>query len=98
MKCIVISTGNAGRPVARIPNHIGNTVCITDKKAPNEFPERVQKTLKILANERIKLLQGINSSHTLENFNYVGLSAITNYNDIKDKMIVGIKEGCKKND
>ena len=40
MKCIVIGAGNAGRPAARILNHTGNQVIITDRKLLEEFSPR----------------------------------------------------------
>ena len=58
MKCIVIGAGNAGRPAARILNHTGNKVILTDKKLIEEFPAAVQKTLKIMEKEGIELLYG----------------------------------------
>ena len=38
MKCIVIGAGNAGRPAARILNHTGNKIILTDRKLLEEFP------------------------------------------------------------
>jgi UDP-N-acetylmuramoylalanine--D-glutamate ligase len=43
MKCIIIGAGNAGRPVARILNHTGNQVIITDRKILEEFPPKCAK-------------------------------------------------------
>ena len=46
MKCIVIGAGNAGRPAARILNHTGNKVILTDRKLIEEFPRCNSKNLK----------------------------------------------------
>ena len=67
MKCIVIGAGNAGRPAARILNHTGNKVILTDKKLIEEFPAAVQKTLKIMEKEGIELLMGSDISSCMEN-------------------------------
>jgi len=58
MNCIVIGAGNAGRPVARILNHVGNKVRITDSKNLENFPEKVQKTLLKLEGEGVELQLG----------------------------------------
>lgn len=55
MKCLVIGAGNAGRPVARILNYVGNSILMTDRKKMNEFPQKVQETLKIMENEGVEL-------------------------------------------
>jgi UDP-N-acetylmuramoylalanine--D-glutamate ligase len=59
MKCIVFGAGNAGRPVARILNHVDHEVIITDRRSFNEFPEDVQNTLQKMENEGVKLYLGI---------------------------------------
>ncbi len=74
MKCIVIGAGNAGRPVARILNHTGNSVSITDQKTLEEFPLSVQATLKIMEKEGTELLLGLNSLDDLKKFDRVYLS------------------------
>ncbi|MEN6291855.1 MAG: Mur ligase family protein [Methanobacterium sp.] len=61
MNCIVIGAGNAGRPVARILNHIGNNVMITDSKNLKEFPEKVQETLIKMEKEGVELQLGLNT-------------------------------------
>ena len=43
MKCIIIGAGNAGRPAARILNHAGNQVIITDRKILEEFTQKYKK-------------------------------------------------------
>lgn len=58
MKCTVIGAGNAGRPVARILNHAGNSVTITDQKKIEEFPDKVQKTLMKMEEEGVELNLG----------------------------------------
>ncbi len=58
MKCIVIGAGNAGRPAARILNHTGNKVILTDRKLIEEFPPEIQKTLKIMEKEGVELMLG----------------------------------------
>ena len=74
MKCIVIGAGNAGRPAARILNHTGNKVILTDKKLIEEFPAAVQKTLKIMEKEGIELLMGSDISSCLENIDSAYIS------------------------
>jgi UDP-N-acetylmuramoylalanine--D-glutamate ligase len=61
MNCIVIGAGNAGRPVARILNHVGNKVRITDSKNLEKFPEKVQKTLLKMEEEGVELQLGSNT-------------------------------------
>lgn len=61
MNCIVIGAGNAGRPVARILNHIGSKVMITDSKNLKEFPEKVQETLLKMEKEGVELQLGLNT-------------------------------------
>ncbi len=68
MKCIVIGAGNAGRPAARILNHTGNDVSITDRKPIEEFPVSVQKTLITMEMEGVELLLGLNAPNDLKNF------------------------------
>jgi len=67
MNCIVIGAGNAGRPVARILNNVGNKVILTDRKLLEEFPEDVQTTLKVMEKEGIKLLLGSDPSSKFKN-------------------------------
>ena len=67
MKCIIIGAGNAGRPAARILNHTGNHVIITDRKLLDEFPPRVQKTLEIMEKEGVELMLGKDPSVLIEN-------------------------------
>lgn len=61
MNCIIIGAGNAGRPVARILNHIGNKVRITDDKNLEKFPEKVQETLLKMEKEGVELQLGSNT-------------------------------------
>ena len=74
MNCIVIGAGNAGRPAARILNHVGNKVILTDRKLLEEFPEEVQTTLKLMENEGIKLLLGLDPSSKFENIDHAYVS------------------------
>jgi UDP-N-acetylmuramoylalanine-D-glutamate ligase len=66
MKCIIIGAGNAGRPAARILNHAGNQVIITDKKLLEEFTADVQQKLKVMEDEGIELMLGSNLSKIFE--------------------------------
>jgi len=59
VNCVVIGAGNAGRPVARILNHVGNNVRITDSKNLKEFPEKVQETLIKMEKEGVNLQLGL---------------------------------------
>jgi len=74
MNCIVIGSGNAGRPAARILNYTGNKVTLTDKKLLEEFPAGVQKTLKVMEQEGIELLLGLDVPSKFENVDYAYLS------------------------
>jgi UDP-N-acetylmuramoylalanine--D-glutamate ligase len=74
MKCVIIGAGNAGRPAARILNHIGNEVFLTDQKILEEFPLKVQKTLEIMENEGVKLLLGPDNFLDFENIDSAYIS------------------------
>ena len=74
MKCIIIGAGNAGRPAARILNHIGNQVIITDRKILEEFPPDVQKTLKTMEQEGVELVLGSDALLGIENVDYAYIS------------------------
>jgi UDP-N-acetylmuramoylalanine--D-glutamate ligase len=74
MKCIVIGAGNAGRPAARILNHTGNQVIITDRKILEEFPPEVQNTLKTMQEEGVELMLGSDVSLGIEAVNYAYIS------------------------
>jgi UDP-N-acetylmuramoylalanine--D-glutamate ligase len=74
MNCIIIGAGNAGRPAARILNHTGNKVILTDRKLLEEFPEGVQKTLKAMEQEGIELLLGLDASSRFKNVGYAYVS------------------------
>lgn len=56
--CVVIGAGNAGRPVARLLNHQGIEVTITDSKEYEQFSTRRQEMLDVLKNEGIQLVLG----------------------------------------
>jgi UDP-N-acetylmuramoylalanine--D-glutamate ligase len=66
MKCLVIGAGNAGRPVARILNYVGNSILTTDRKKMNEFPQKVQETLKIMETEGVELALDFDDFKSLE--------------------------------
>ena len=55
MKYLVIGAGNASRPVARLLNHLGHDVIVTDLKEITEFKTDVQRILLQMENEGIKL-------------------------------------------
>lgn len=59
--CLVVGAGNAGRPVARLLNHEGIDVTISDSKSFDEFTTRRQEMLTILKNEGVTLELGISS-------------------------------------
>jgi UDP-N-acetylmuramoylalanine--D-glutamate ligase len=80
MKCIIFGAGNAGRPAARILNHTGNQVILTDQKILEDFPPKVQKTLKILEKEGIKLLLGSDTYLESENIDSAYISPTIPYN------------------
>ncbi|WP_409198343.1 Mur ligase family protein [Methanobrevibacter acididurans] len=70
MNCIIIGAGNAGRPVARLLNHIGHDVTITDPKKLENFHEDFQGNLLIMENEGVTLDLG-NLTPDLSKFDYV---------------------------
>ena len=55
MNYLVVGAGNASRPVARLLNHLGHDVVITDLKEITEFKVDVQRILNQMENEGIKL-------------------------------------------
>ena len=55
MNYLVVGAGNASRPVARLLNHLGHNVIITDLKEITEFKVDVQRILNQMENEGIKL-------------------------------------------
>ena len=55
MKYLVVGAGNASRPVARLLNHLGHDVIVTDLKEITEFKTDVQRILLQIENEGIKL-------------------------------------------
>lgn len=57
--CIIIGAGNAGRPVARLLNHKGVDVTITDTKKYDDFTSRRQEMLDILHDEGVTLDLGV---------------------------------------
>ena len=65
MNYLVVGAGNASRPVARLLNHLGHKVIITDLKEITAFKSDVQRILLQMENEGIKLDLG-NKSPNLE--------------------------------
>ena len=55
MNYLVVGAGNASRPVARLLNHLGHSVIITDLKEITEFKVDVQRILLQMENEGIEL-------------------------------------------
>lgn len=55
MNYLVVGAGNASRPVARLLNHLGHNVIITDLKEIGEFKIDVQRILLQMENEGINL-------------------------------------------
>ena len=55
MNYLVVGAGNASRPVARLLNHLGHDVIVTDLKEITEFKTDVQRILLQMENEGIKL-------------------------------------------
>jgi UDP-N-acetylmuramoylalanine--D-glutamate ligase len=87
MKCIIIGAGNAGRPAARILNHVGNHVIITDRKILEEFSPDVQKTLKKMEQEGVELFLGSDAFLGIENVDYAYISpTVPNNSPIRKKL------------
>lgn len=74
MNCLVIGAGNAGRPAARILNHVGHDVILTDRKIIEEFPVGHQKMLKLMESEGVKLRLGSDVPPNFENIDAVYVS------------------------
>lgn len=66
MKYLVVGAGNASRPVARLLNHLGHDVIVTDLKEITEFKTDVQRILLQMENEGITLDLG-NKNPNLNN-------------------------------
>lgn len=65
MNYLVVGAGNASRPVARLLNHLGHKVIITDLKEISEFKSDVQRILLQMESEGINLDLG-NKNPNLE--------------------------------
>ena len=65
MNYLVVGAGNASRPVARLLNHLGHSVIVTDLKEITEFKSDVQRILLQMENEGIILDLG-NKSPNLD--------------------------------
>lgn len=74
MKCLVIGAGNAGRPAARILNHVGRNVTITDSKNLEEFPTPIQETLLKMKEEGVNLHLGSDTPNDMEDVDEVYIS------------------------
>ena len=70
MNYLVVGAGNASRPVARLLNHLGHNVTITDLKEITAFKSDVQRILLQMENEGITLDLG-NQNPTLEDIEAV---------------------------
>ncbi|MDP3065231.1 MAG: Mur ligase family protein, partial [Methanobacteriaceae archaeon] len=66
MNSLVIGAGNAGRPAARVLNHVGRNVTITDSKSLEEFSEPVKKTLLKMEEEGVELHLGKDTPDQIE--------------------------------
>ena len=55
MNYLVVGAGNASRPVARLLNHLGHNVVITDVKDISEFKIEFQRSLREMESEGVKL-------------------------------------------
>ena len=55
MNYLVVGAGNASRPVARLLNHLGHDVIITDLKEISEFKIEFQRSLIEMEKEGVKL-------------------------------------------
>lgn len=69
-----MGAGNAGRPVARILNYVGNQVQITDQKSLEEFPKKTREILHQMEKEGIELNLGSNSTPEFKFFDSAYIS------------------------
>ena len=65
MNYLVVGAGNASRPVARLLNHLGHSVIITDLKDISEFKIEFQRSLIEMEKEGVVLDLG-NKNPTLD--------------------------------
>lgn len=70
MNCLVVGAGNASRPVARLLNHDGYDVTITDLQPLENFRLRYQNILKEMEKEGVKVDLN-NPSPVIEGFDNV---------------------------
>ena len=70
MNYLVVGAGNASRPVARLLNHLGHDVVITDLKDISEFKIEFQRSLNQLEKEGVKLDMA-NKGPSVEGFDAV---------------------------
>ncbi|MDO5832031.1 MAG: Mur ligase family protein, partial [Methanobrevibacter sp.] len=70
MNYLVVGAGNASRPVARLLNHLGHDVVITDLKDISEFKIEFQRSLNQLEKEGVKLDMA-NKDPSVEGFDAV---------------------------
>lgn len=70
MNYLVIGAGNASRPVARLLNHLGHNVVVTDLKGMDEFKIEFQRSLIEMEKEGVKL-DLANPSPSIKDFDAV---------------------------
>ena len=70
MNYLVVGAGNASRPVARLLNHLGHDVVVTDLKDISEFKIEFQRSLIEMENEGVTLDMA-NKNPSVEGFDAV---------------------------
>ena len=70
MNYLVVGAGNASRPVARLLNHLGHNVTITDLKDISEFKIEFQRSLTEMESEGV-ILDLANQNPTLDSIDAV---------------------------
>lgn len=63
MKVLVIGAGNAGRPAARLLNHLNNRVLVNDVRELHELPLKAQKRIAEMEDEGVMFRFG---GHSME--------------------------------
>jgi len=74
LKCIVIGSGNAGRPVARILNYVGHHVQITDEKKLENFAPKYQEILLQMEKEGVILNLGNDIPQMVDDYDHAYIS------------------------
>ena len=72
MNYLVVGAGNASRPVARLLNHLGHNVTVTDLKDISEFKIEFQRSLIEMEKEGV-ILDMPNKDPSVEGFDAVYL-------------------------